>query len=84
LSSIMFASYFLVSLIYIANVNFKFKRQLNIYCEKFSKLQNEKKLIKKKYQNLFTTVNKIKEISSTEDRSAKKVCLIISALQNKF
>ena len=71
-----------VSVIYISKINNKFKRQLSIYYEKLTKIQYEKKIIKKKYDNLMISINKINKISSIDDRLAKKMCLITSELQN--
>jgi hypothetical protein len=81
---IVFVSYVIISSFYINRIKSAFKRQLLIYNEKLSKIQNEKKNAKKKYQNLMISIKRIKEISSTEDRSAKKVCLISSELRNNF
>jgi len=82
--SIMFFLYIITSLIYINNIDSSCKRKITIYNEKLYKIQNEKTNMKKKYQNLIQSIKRIKEISLTDDRAAKKVCLISSELQSKF
>ena len=82
--SIMFFLYIITSLIYINNIDSSCKRKISIYSEKLYKIQNEKTNMKKKYENLIQSIKRIKEISLTDDRSAKKVCLISSEIQSKF
>jgi len=82
--SFIFGLYLIFSLFYINNIKSSFKRQLFIYYEKLDKIQNEKKNVKKKYQNLMLSMKRIKEISLIDDRSAKKVCLIRSEIQKNM
>jgi Ni,Fe-hydrogenase III large subunit len=80
----IFGLYIIFSLFYINNIKSSFKRQLSIYYEKLDKIQNEKKNVKKKFQNLILSMKRIKEISLIDDRSAKKVCLIRSEIQKNM
>jgi len=82
--SFIFGLYLIFSLFYINNIKSSFKRQLFIYYEKLDKIQNEKKNVKKKFQNLMSSMKRIKEISLIDDRSAKKVCLIRSEIQKNM
>ena len=82
--SFIFGLYLIFSLFYINNIKSSFKRQLFIYYEKLHKIQNEKKNVKRKFQNLMLSMKRIKEISLIDDRSAKKVCLIRSEIQKNM
>jgi len=82
--SFIFGLYLIFSLFYINNIKSSFKRQLFIYYEKLDKIQNEKKNVKKKFQNLMSSMKRIKEISLIDDRSAKKVCLIRSEIKKNM
>lgn len=78
---IIFFLYFVLNILYINNIKSSFKKQIFVYCEKIDKIQNENKNISKKYLNIISSMKKIKEISTSDDRSAKKLCLISFELQ---
>ena len=83
--TVIFFLYVIASIFYMNKMKLCFDKKLSIYHEKLDKIQNEKTNMKKKYQNLILSIKRIKEIISlSDDRSAKKVCLISSEIQSKF
>jgi hypothetical protein len=80
----IFLFYFLFSSIVFFYVYKKNKLEIIRVENKFLILKNDKNIIKKKYNKLLRMIERIKIISSKEDsRSAKKICLISSELQNR-
>ena len=82
----IFLFYFAISsivILYIYKKNKKNKREIIRVENKCLILKNDKNTIRKKYNKILRMIERIKIISSKEDRSAKKMCLISSELQNR-
>jgi len=81
---IIFFFYFLFSSIVFFYVHKNNKLEIIRVENKCLILKNDRNIIKKKYNKLLRMIERIKIISSKEDsRSAKKICLISSELQNR-